>query len=170
LTKGSLGGLAFALNGRGDFRGAEVAGREALALFRKQPADRQVATTLTALGNALAGQHRFEEAVLHLREAHDIFEKTPPLRTPWYKPLTQSSLGTALAGTGDRVGAERLLLAGYEGLRDLPSTPPLQVRAAIERLVAFYVASGRRDEAAAWRGRLPGLAATETRAGSASAR
>ena len=107
-----------------------------------------------ALGNALTGQRRFDEAVIPLRAAHDIFEQTAPIRTPWYRPFVQSSLGAALAGTGDRAEAERLLLAGYEGLRGLPSTPPLQVRAAAERLVAFYVASGRRDEAAAWRNRL----------------
>ena len=77
-------------------------------------ADRQGVTALMALGDALAGQRRFEEAIVPLREAHDIYEKNAPMRTPWYQPFAQSSLGAALAGTGDRVEAERLLLAGMK--------------------------------------------------------
>jgi tetratricopeptide (TPR) repeat protein len=159
-TGGALNGLANTLNGLRDFRGAETTAREAVALFRKQPTDRQVATALLALGNALAGQGRFKEAVPHLREAYDIYEKgAAQLRTRWYRPFAQSSLGAALAGAGDRVEAERLLLAGYEGLNALPSTPPLQVRAAADRLVAFYVAAGRPQDAAAWRARVQGVKA-----------
>ena len=143
--------------------------RQALELYRTQPTDRQVATALLALGTALSGQGRFKEAAVHLREACDMYEKGAPLlRTPWYRPLAQSSLGAALAGTRDRVDAEPLLLAGSDGLHGLPSTPPVQVRAAAERLVAFYVASGRRDDAAAWRNRLLGL--EDTRAGSSGSR
>jgi tetratricopeptide (TPR) repeat protein len=150
-----LNGLANTLNGLGDFRAAETTAREAVALYRKQPTNRQVATALLALGNALAGQGRFKDAVPHLREAYDIYEKGAlQLQIPWYRPLAQSSLGAALAGIEDRAEAERLLLAGYEGLNGLPSTPPLQIRAAAERLVSFYVAAGRRDEAATWRSRL----------------
>jgi tetratricopeptide (TPR) repeat protein len=169
LTRGALNGLAHTLNGLRDFRGAEAAARQAVELYRKQPADRQVATALLALGNALAGQGRFEEASVHLREACDIYEKgAPQLKTPWYRPLAQSSLGAALAGTTDRADAERLLLEGYEGLHGLPSTPPVQVRAAAERLVEFYAGSGRREDAAAWRNRLRGL--EDTRAGSSGSR
>ena len=154
-TGGVLNGLAHSLNGLRDFRGAEAAAREAVALYRKQPADRQIATSLLALGNALAGQGRFKEAFVPLREANDIYEKgASQLRVPWYRPFAQSSLGAALAGDGDGAEGERMMLTGYEGLRGLPSTPPVQVRAAAERLVAFYVASGRRDDAAAWRTRV----------------
>jgi hypothetical protein len=53
----------------------------------------------------------------------------------------------------------RLQLPRIEALRALPSTPPRQVRAAAERLVAFYVASRRKDDAAAWRSRLQGMPA-----------
>ena len=158
-TGGVLNGLANSLNGLRDFRGAEAAAREAVALYRKQPTDRQIATSLLALGNALAGQGCFKEAVGPLREANDIYDKgASQLRVPWYRPLAQSSLGAALAGTGDPVEAERLLLAGYDGLRGLPSTPPMEIRAAAERLVAFYAAAGRPADAATWKNRVQGVA------------
>jgi tetratricopeptide (TPR) repeat protein len=147
-------GLAQNLNGAGDFRGAEAVAREGLAAFRKQPANRQVASTLVVLGDSLVGQRRFTEAVPYLREANAIYDKNSPERNPWYKPEAQSVLGEALAGLGDRTEAEALLLKGYEGLRDLPSTPAVRLRASIERLIKFYDAAGRREEAAAWRKRL----------------
>jgi len=165
FTGGALNGLANTLNALHDFRGAEATARQAVEVHRKRPADRQIALAFLALGNALAGQGRFKEAAVHLREAHDIYEKgAVQLRIPWYLPLAKSSLGAALAGAGESAEGERLLLAGYEGMTALPSTPPTQVRAAAERLVAFYVAAGRPEDAAAWRTRVQGLAAAGTRA------
>ena len=72
----------------------------------------------------------------------------------------QSALGAALAGLRRFDEAEPLLIAGYEGLRDVPVAPATHVRASVERLVTFYVASGRADQAAVWRSRLSGMAAT----------
>jgi serine/threonine protein kinase len=46
---------------------------------------------------------------------------------------------------------------GYDAMKDLPSTPLPRERAALERIVSFYAASGRSDEAAQWRGRLQEL-------------
>ena len=154
LMLSARAGLSLNLNDLGDFRGAEAAARDALAIYRKQPANREVAVALMALGNALAGQRRFSEALPYLRESHGIFEKGDRMRTPWYRPEAQSSLGAALAGGGDRVEAEQHLLAGYEGLRRLPSTPHGRLRGSIERLIRFYSAAGRPDDAAAWRQRL----------------
>ena len=92
------------------------------------------------------------------------------MRIPWYKPEAQSSLGAALAATGDRADAERLLLAGCQGLHDIPSTPTVRLRESIDRLIAFYVASGRRDDAAEWRKRLQEHALTGQRAEAAAVR
>src|SRR5690606_7848099 len=97
-------------------------------------------------------------------EANDIFEQHTPTRVGWYKPDVQSALGAALAGQRNFDAAEPLLIAGYEGLRDLPETPPAHLRVAVERLVAFCVESGRKDEAAAWRQRLDALPAAQPRA------
>jgi hypothetical protein len=68
----------------------------------------------------------------------------------------QSALGAALAGQREFTRAEPLLVAGYEGLRDIPGAPRAHLQAAIERLITFYVASGRPEQAVAWRNRLTG--------------
>ena len=60
----------------------------------------------------------------------------------------------ALAAQGKLTDAESQLLAGYESLRDLPSTPPPRRRSAVEQLVSFYASTGKTAEAATWRRRL----------------
>jgi tetratricopeptide (TPR) repeat protein len=150
--------LAHALNGLGDFRAAETTARAALEAYRKFPNDGAVANALIALGHALIAQRRHEEAVPQLREALESVDKSPQFRSPWFKGEIQSSLGAALAADKVHITeAEKLLLNGYEGLRDLPSTPPHRVRAAMERLVSFYTASGQAAEAATWNRRLHGF-------------
>ena len=154
-------GLAFSLYGLRDYRAAETAGREALALWRQRPNDRSVVSALDVLGATLVAQGRFKEAEPLLREAHEIFVKAGgPGRVPWYRPDVQSALGAALAGLRRFDEAEPLLIAGYEGLRDVPVAPAAHLRASVERLVTFYVASGRADQAAVWRSRLSGMTAT----------
>jgi len=113
-----------------------------------------VITALIALGQALIAQRRHDEAIPHLREAQDTVERYPQIRYPWFKGEVQSTLGAALAAQRQPDEAEKLLLSGYEGLRDLPSTPPPRVRAALERLASFYAANGQSEEAASWRSRL----------------
>jgi eukaryotic-like serine/threonine-protein kinase len=146
--------LAHNLNALGDARAAEATAREALAMYRKAPTDRMVITALIALGQALIAQRRHDEAIPHLREALETAEKHPQIRYPWFKGEVQSTLGGALAAQGQAAEAEKLLLAGYEGLRDTASTPPPRLRAAVERLIAFYVANGKPEDAASWRRRL----------------
>jgi tetratricopeptide (TPR) repeat protein len=156
--------LAHNLNALGDFKAAESAARQALEAYRKVPGDRAVVTALIALSHALVGQRRHEEAVPHLREALDRVEKQPLVRFLWFKGEIQSSLGEALAAQGDSAGAEKLLLAGYEGLRNTPSSPPPRLRSALGRLASFYAAAGRPDEAA-WRERLHAFDASSRAAG-----
>lgn len=146
--------LAHDLNSLGDARRAESAAREALALFRQAPSDRSVVTALVALSHALIAQRRLDEAVPHLREALTIFDGQVPIRFQWMKGEVQSSLGSALASQGQPAEAEKLLLAGYESLREARATPPPRLRLAIERLVSFFVATGRPENAASWRRRL----------------
>ena len=116
-----------------------------------------VPTALLALSHALIAQRRQREAIPHLREALATVEQYPQARYPWFKGEIQSTLGAALASQQQFPEAETLLVAGYEGLRNLPSTPPPRLRVAIERLVSFYVARGRPADAAPWRGRLQDL-------------
>ena len=134
LTLGAQLGLAQNLNGVGDFRGAEATAREALAVYRKQPTNQQVVTVLMALGDSLAGQRRFKEAIPYLREANALFDKGGPRRTPWYKPEAQSSLGAALAGYGQSSGGG--------------TAPPCRVPSPAGRGVDAAGASPRVDRAA----------------------
>jgi tetratricopeptide (TPR) repeat protein len=148
--------LAHALHSVGDAQGAEAKAREALALFRES-SDRSAVTALLALGNALIAQGRLDEAVPPLREALTIYEAQVPNRLQWMKGEVESTLGGALAAQGQLAEAEKLLLAGYDSLRAVRSTPPPRLRLAVERLVAFYAAHGKADEATSWRRRLEEL-------------
>ena len=71
---------------------------------------------------------------------------------------TQSLLGGSLLGQKNYAGAEPLLLAGYEGMKEREAKIPPQgkprLTEALERLVQLYDAWGKPDEAAAWRKRL----------------
>jgi hypothetical protein len=68
-------------------------------------------------------------------------------------------LGGALLGQQKYAEAEPLLLQGYEGMKQREATIPTQGKQrlpeAAERLVALYEATGRADEARAWRAKLP---------------
>jgi tetratricopeptide (TPR) repeat protein len=152
----AISNLAHNLNGLGDARAAEARAREALALYRKAPTDQAAPTALIALGHALVAQRRHREAIPYLREALDSVAQHPQTRFPWFKGEIQGTLGSILAAQGKSAEAEKLLLAGYEGLRDLPSTPPPRLRVARDRVVSFYVARGRSEEAASWRSRSEG--------------
>src|SRR5262249_4517367 len=135
-------------------RAAETTARDALALFRKAPADRAVITALVALSHALIAERRPDEAVPHLRETLTIAGQQAPTRLLWIKGEAQSTLGGVLASLGEPAEAETLLESGYESLRTVASTPPPRLRVAIERLVAFYVSNGKSTDAAKWRARL----------------
>jgi tetratricopeptide (TPR) repeat protein/tRNA A-37 threonylcarbamoyl transferase component Bud32 len=171
LPLNSATGLAFSLYGLRDYRAAETAGREALALWRQRPNDRSVVSALLVLGATLVAQGRFKEAEPLLREAHEIYVKAGgPGRVLWYRPDVQSGLGAALTGLRRFDEAEPLLIAGYEGLRDAPVAPTAHRRASVERLVTFYAATGRADQAAVWRSRLSGMGAANAAAGSSRPR
>jgi tetratricopeptide (TPR) repeat protein len=150
----AVSNLAHNLNSLGDVRAAESTARQALAMYREAPTDHMVVTALIALSHSLVAARRQDEAISHAREALSIVEQHPQVRYPWFKGEIQSTLGTVLASQRQPVEAEKLLLAGYEGLRDVASTPLPRLRVALERLVSFYVANGRSEEAGAWRARL----------------
>ena len=145
--------LARALNGLGDYAGAESAAREAVASYQKQGNQRLIGGPLAALGEALLERRQFAEALTTLRQARDIFDKQPPT-TKWLPSDVSSLMGAALAGNQMHAPAETALVSGYEGLRDTAGSPRSRLRKSIERLVAFYVALGRPADAAPWRARL----------------
>jgi tetratricopeptide (TPR) repeat protein len=153
-TRLATANLAHDLNSLGDARAAESTARDALAMYRKAPSDQAVVSALVALSHALMAQHRSAEAVPHLRDALDRMTERTPLRFPWFKGEAESMLGDILAAQGKHGEAEKLLLAGYDDLQKVPSTPASRRRAAVERLVSFYAANSRTADAAAWRARL----------------
>ena len=111
------------------------------------------AETLALLGSCLLGAGRSAEAEPVLRECLAVCQgKQLEDWTPFH---ARSLLGGALAGQEKYAEAEPLLLAGYEGLeRRAGRLPPEGQRHLTEagaRLVQFYDAWGKREQAAAWR-------------------
>jgi eukaryotic-like serine/threonine-protein kinase len=68
-------------------------------------------------------------------------------------------LGGAQLGQKKYADAEPLLAAGYEGMKQreakIPPAAKAQLKEAVERLVGCYKATGKADEAAHWREKLP---------------
>jgi hypothetical protein len=66
-------------------------------------------------------------------------------------PHAESLLGGCLAAQKKYTEAEPLLLGGYRGLTEAPAAPSRHVEQARQRLIKFYEASGRPEEAAKWK-------------------
>jgi serine/threonine protein kinase/tetratricopeptide (TPR) repeat protein len=128
---------------------------EVVAIQRRKIADgSEVAGSLAALAKCLLDQDKFASAEWTLKECLTLREKAEP--NAWTTFNTRSMLGGALLGQKRYADAEPLLLAGYAGLKKNLATIPAVVRSgrlteALERLVALYEATNRKDEAARWR-------------------
>ncbi len=113
----------------------------------------QLAQQLATLSLALLQSQAFAEAEPLLRECLAIREKTQP--NLWATFNTQSALGGALLGQKNFAGAEPLLIAGYEGMKQRENTIPPQgqvrLTQALERLVQLCEATNIPDKAATWR-------------------
>jgi serine/threonine protein kinase len=114
------------------------------------------AEDLAALGFNLIKQRKWSDAEGALRESLTLAEKKAP--EAWSTCATRSMLGEALAGQKKYADAEPLLLAGCEGLHSRqaqipPSQRQGQLAAALERVVRFYEATGKPEEAAKWKAR-----------------
>jgi hypothetical protein len=80
----------------------------------------------------------------------------------WPRFVSESTLGEVLTGQGEFAEAETLLLAGYEGLSLREDKIPDHLRAetmnrALCRLVEFYEATKRPEDARKWREKLERL-------------
>jgi eukaryotic-like serine/threonine-protein kinase len=111
------------------------------------------ATEMAILGMILLRQKKWTDAEAELQHCLAIREKRQP--DDWTTFAAQSMLGEALNGQKKRAEAEPLLVQGYEGLRQRAAKIPKERRPrlaeAMERLVQFYDAWGKPDEAARWR-------------------
>jgi tetratricopeptide (TPR) repeat protein/tRNA A-37 threonylcarbamoyl transferase component Bud32 len=121
----------------------------------------QLASLLAQFGAGFLQQRKWAEAEPLLRECLAIRDKTQP--GDWRTFNTQSMLGEALLGQKKYQGAEPLLLAGYQGMKEREKTIPPQgqvrLTEAALRLVQLYEATGSTDEAAKWRKTLESIKA-----------
>jgi tetratricopeptide (TPR) repeat protein len=112
----------------------------------------QLAGILASAGSTLLQIDAFSDAEKLLRESLTIREKSQP--DSWSTFNTKSLLGGALLGQQRIAEAEKLLLAGYEGMKvRQTSIPPRnlgRIAAALDRLVEFCRTTGKADEAAKW--------------------
>jgi tetratricopeptide (TPR) repeat protein len=99
---------------------------------------------------------QFAEAEKVLRTCLTIREKTEP--DYWTTYDTQSQLGGALLGQKNYADAEKMLLAGYEGMKQredqIPARSKIRLTRSLERLVQLYDAWGQKDKADEWRKKL----------------
>jgi WD40 repeat protein len=111
------------------------------------------ADLLVRLGRAYLAQKQWSEAEPHLRQCLAFWEKNRS--NDWMTFEAQSLLGGSLWGQKKYADAEPLLLKGYEGLKQrrnsLESRDAPRLKEAVERLVQFYEATDKKDEAAKWR-------------------
>jgi tetratricopeptide (TPR) repeat protein len=124
---------------------------ESLRIRRKTLGDRhpQVAGTLTVKANLMLAMGRYEAARDLAREAADILQGAVP-DDHWQVAAARNAEGAALAHLGRFDEAERLLLASRAGLAQAPI--PDLVAKGEHRLADLYVAWGKPDKAAEFRG------------------
>jgi serine/threonine-protein kinase len=147
---------------------AEIWQRKWLAVVKRSEPPSPYAVELAALGSNLLRQEKWTEAEGVLRECLAIREKfvnSPVVYIPakprvftWHVADVKSLLGAACAGQKNYADAEPLLLAGATGLLDneksVPLTAKRSITDAVQRLIALYDATGKKDDAEKWRIRL----------------
>ncbi|HEV2945737.1 MAG TPA: tetratricopeptide repeat protein [Gemmataceae bacterium] len=132
--------------------------REEVADFRRSlpPDDHNLASALASLGDNLRSCQQYGESEKVLRESLAIREKKEP--DVWTTFNCKSLLGGALVGQKKYAEAEPLLLQGYEGMKQreakIPAKWKVRLAECLERLVQFYDAWGKPDQAAQWRKKL----------------
>jgi tetratricopeptide (TPR) repeat protein len=105
--------------------------------------------------SALLARGNFAEAEPFARECLAHREKELP--DDWLTFDTRALLGESLLGQKKYPEAERMLLSGYEGMKQREQTIPVEGKfrldAALRRLVLLYEAAAREDQAAIWKQR-----------------
>jgi tetratricopeptide (TPR) repeat protein len=149
--------LAAAYDDSGQFARAEPLYQRALEEAKKKFSadDVRVTAPLAQLALNLLQQQKFAEAEPLLRDCLKIREQKQA--DAWMTFNTQSMLGGSLLGQKKYGEAERLLLAGYAGMKQRePKIPPrgkIRLREAARYLVELYEALGDPEQADAWRQR-----------------
>lgn len=154
-TLATLNGLALVCNLRGDLIKGEGLWRQLLEVRIRQegPESEAASAPMLGLGENLIRQNRLTEAEDQTRACLRIRDKLAPDAWPTFH--AKSLLGEVLLAQEKYADAELLLRAGYEGLKKREALIPAGERArvtaeAVQRLVEFYTAWGKPDEAARW--------------------
>jgi len=161
----SLAWLAAVLEARGKLAEAEPVYRDQEAMIRKLSGDErlEVAAVLAKLTVTLLAQDKFSEAESTARECLAIREKQIP--DGWLTFNAQCMLGGSLLGQKKYAEAERLLLSGYEGMKQredrIPAVGKIRLQESLQRLVQLYDATGQVEKAAEWKQRLAEFKQTE---------
>ena len=118
--------------------------------------DEQTARGLDALAASRLARKQYPEAEVVLRRSVEIWKEVFP--DSWRHFYALSLLGGSLLGQNKYSDAEPLLLQGYQGMKErnaqMPPRKMFYLTEALQRLVHFYEATGRKDKAAEWRKQL----------------
>jgi serine/threonine protein kinase/tetratricopeptide (TPR) repeat protein len=132
--------------------------RQALTLRRAKlgPDHPHSVLSMNGLAAAYLEARRFGEAESLLRASHEIRERGEP--DDWWRFHTMSQLGWALSGRRNYVEAEPLLIQGYRGLSErqvkIPAPARRNLVAAAGRIVPFYEAWDKPEQARSWAAKL----------------
>jgi tetratricopeptide (TPR) repeat protein len=131
---------------------------EQLRILRPQfaPDDPELASLIAQLTRTLLAGGKFIQAEPLARECLAIRERKLP--DEWRAFSARSMLAGALLGQKKYTEAEPLLLSGYEGMKQredkIPTEGKPRLKETLQRLVQLYEATGRPDQAAAWKQKL----------------
>jgi serine/threonine protein kinase/tetratricopeptide (TPR) repeat protein len=165
-TLRSLSDLAGAHADAGDVEKAAALDRECLEAHARlhRPDSIEEARAQASAGSRLLRRERWAEAEPMLRAALATHETIQP--DAWATDDVRSLLGGALLGQGKHDEARPLLVAGFEGMIRRLATIPAPDRgepvAAADRLIRLAEATGKPDEAKAWRDEKAKLATQAT--------
>ncbi len=113
-------------------------------------------SVMAVLGEVRLQQKKYAEAEVLLREVRNNNEKADA--DSWERYWSLNLLGASLAGRGQYVEAESLLLSGYQGMRQREAAVPLEDRLVLfqagVRIVQLYESWEKPEKAAEWRERL----------------
>lgn len=113
----------------------------------------ELAAMLSQIGLGLLDEKRYTEAEPLLRECLTIREVAAPME--WSTFNAKSLLGGSLLGQKRYSEAEPLLVSGYEGMKQREATIPAQGKQrlpeSLDRLVEFYAAIDKPEDAKKWR-------------------
>jgi len=150
----SLNSLTLLLQRQGKLADMEVVFREHLQSLqaRLQAEDAAMIETVGSLTGVLVNQGKWIEAEASAREGLTLRERKMP--DDWRTFNFRSVLGGICAAQHKYADAEPLLLSGYQGMKEreteIPAFGESFYKASLQRLVQFYEATGRSDQAAEW--------------------